>query len=175
MFGIDIQSVLPWGWGLTAFLAAIASLGLYGLWIRALPRVYRGWILTLRALFLMAVLLLLLDPRIKWSRNIIVPPRIGIFLDNSLSMANHPTASSTTVYSQVANLVVWAEDHNYEPVIMTFGEKLISRTALDFDYQPDERLTDFNLLEDPWQTSDLQAGFMFSDGVATSGMDPSAI
>lgn len=175
MFGIDIQSVLPWGWGLTACLAAIASLGLYGLWIRALPRVYRGWILTLRALFLTVVLLLLLDLRVKWSRNIIVPPRIGIFLDNSLSMAHHPTASSPTVYSQVANLVGWAEDRNYEPVIMTFGEKLINRTALDFDYQPDERLTDFNLLEEPWQTGDLQAGFMFSDGVATSGMDPSAI
>ncbi|MCH7858083.1 MAG: hypothetical protein IID14_00105 [Candidatus Marinimicrobia bacterium] len=175
MFGIDIQSALPWGWGLGAFVAAIASLGLYGLWIRALPRVYRGWILTLRALFLMVVLLLLLDPRIKWSRDIIVPPRIGIFLDNSLSMANHPTASATTVYSQVANLVEWVNDHNYEPVIMTFGEKLINRTALDFDYQPDERLTDFNLLEEPWQTGGLQAGFMFSDGVATSGMDPSAI
>ena len=121
------------------------------------------------------VLLLLFDPRVEWTRKVLRPPRIGIFLDNSLSMANHPEASATTVFSQAASIVEWADDQNYQPVILTFGEKLVPRTDLRFEYLPGERLTDFGLLEEICQTGDLQAAFLFSDGVATSGRDPSAI
>ncbi len=172
---VELQSALPWGLALAAFLGLTALLVVYRVWMRALPRTYRGWILFLRALLLVVVLLLLFDPRVEWTRKILVPPRIGIFLDNSLSMANHPEASATTVFSQVASIVKWADEHNYQPVIMTFGDKLTPRTNLRFEYLPDERITDFGPLEEISQTGDLQAAFLFTDGVATSGMDPSAI
>jgi len=172
---IELQSALPWSLVLAALLGAAALLIVYGVWLRALPRIYRGWILALRALFLVVILLLLFDPRVTWKRAVIKPPRIGLFLDNSLSMANHPDAAASTVFSQVASVVQWAEEHNYQPVIMTFGEKLTPRADLRFGYRPDERLTDFGPLMDLWQTGDLQAGFLFTDGVATSGLDPSAI
>ncbi|GAI88452.1 unnamed protein product, partial [marine sediment metagenome] len=171
---VELQSALPWGLALAAFLGLMALLVVYRVWMRSLPRTYRGWILFLRALLLVVVLLLLFDPRVEWTRKILVPPRIGIFLDNSLSMANHPEASATTVFSQVASIVEWADEHNYQPVIMTFGDKLNPRTNLRFEYLPDERITDFGLLEEISQTGDLQAAFLFTDGVATSGMDPSA-
>ncbi|MCK4578249.1 MAG: hypothetical protein KAU50_05630, partial [Candidatus Marinimicrobia bacterium] len=57
----------------------------------------------------------------------------------------------------------------------TFGEEMIHRDGLGFEYQPAERLTDFNTLEEAWQTGNFQACFLFSDGVATSGKDPGAV
>ncbi len=172
---IEIQSVLPWGWAGLALLLLAAYLAYYYLWCRSLPKVYRLLIATFRGLFLLIVFLLLLDLKVKWSRLTLVPPRIGIFLDNSLSMSNHPTASATTVYSQVITVVNWAAEHNYKPVLMTFGEKLTRLNEARFEYIPEERLTDFDLLEEVWQTGNLQAGFLFTDGVTTSGRDLSAI
>ncbi len=172
---IEIQSVLPWGWAGLALLLLVAYLVYYYLWCRSLPKVYRLLITTFRGLFLLMVFLLLLDLKVKRSRPILVPPRIGVFLDNSLSMSNHPSASATTIYSQVTTVVNWATEHNYEPVLMTFGEKLTHLNNTRSEYIPEERLTDFDLLEEVWQTGNLQAGFLFSDGVTTSGRDLSAI
>ena len=172
---IELQSALPWGLVVAVLLILSALLITYGIWMRSLPRAFRGWIIALRTSLLVVVLLLLFDPRIEWTRKVLMPPRIGIFLDNSLSMANHPEASPTTVFSQAASIVEWADEHNYQPVILTFGEKLDPKTDLRFEYLPDERLTDFSLLEEICQTGDLQAAFLFSDGVATSGIDPGAI
>ncbi|MCH8328280.1 MAG: hypothetical protein IID15_07140 [Candidatus Marinimicrobia bacterium] len=45
----------------------------------------------------------------------------------------------------------------------------------DFDYRPDERLTDFDLIQDWWPAANLAAGFIFSDGVATTGPGPALI
>ena len=156
-------------------MGAVVLLVLYRFWMRSLPRTFRGIILTLRGLLLLLVFLLLLDLQLAWTRNIQVPPRIGVFLDNSLSMANHPSASPSTVFSQVTTVVNWANKMNYEPVIMTFGEKIARRPNLRFTYLPDDRLTNFTLLSDVWLKGDLEAGFLFSDGVATSGRDPGAI
>ncbi len=172
---VELQSALPWGLALVVLLILSAFLITYGIWMRSLPRAFRGWIVALRASLLVMVLLLLFDPRVEWTRKVLMPPRIGIFLDNSLSMTNHPEASATTVLSQAAAIVEWADEHNYQPVILTFGEQLIPKTDLRFEYLPDERLTDFSLLEEVCQTGDLQAAFLFTDGVATSGMGPSAI
>ncbi len=172
---IDIQAILPWGWALLGLLLLIAYLGIYAYWSRSLPKKYRVLITSLRGVFIVLIYILFLDLKIKWSRPVLVSPRIGIFLDNSLSMSNHPSASATTIYSQVATLLDWTLDHNYEPVFMTFGEKLTYRNDSRMEYIPEERLTDFDLLEEVWQTGNLQAGFLFTDGVATSGKDPSAI
>jgi len=172
---IELQSGLPWGLVPVVLLILSAILITYRIWMGSLPKAFRGWIIALRASLLVVVLLLLFDPRVEWTRKVLMPPRIGIFLDNSLSMANHPEASATTVLSQAASIVEWADEHNYQPVILTFGEQLVPKTDLRFEYLPDERLTDFSLLEEICQTGDLQAVFLFSDGVATSGMDPSAI
>jgi hypothetical protein len=90
-------------------------------------------------------------------------------------MSNHPSASATTIYSQVTTVVNWAIERNYEPLLMTFGERLTRLAETRFEYIPEERLTDFDLLEEVWQTGNLQAGFLFTDGVTTSGRDPSAI
>ncbi|MFB0517195.1 MAG: hypothetical protein ACETWG_11415 [Candidatus Neomarinimicrobiota bacterium] len=172
---VELQSGLPWGLVLVAFLGLVVFLLVYGIWLRPLPRSYRGGILAVRALLLGAVVLLLFDPRIEWSRKVLVAPRIGIFLDNSLSMANHPNTAASTVYSQVVSVVEWADEHNYQPLIMTFGERLTPKSNLRFEYLPDERLTDFGPMAEVWQAGDLQAGFLFSDGVATAGLDLSAI
>ncbi len=172
---IEIQSVLPWGWAGLALLLLAAYLAYYYLWCRPLPKAYRLLIATFRGLFLLIVFLLLLDLKVKWSRPTLVPPRIGIFLDNSLSMSNHPSASATTVYSQVITVVNWATEHNYKPVLMTFGERLTRLNEARLEYIPEERLTNFDLLEEVWQTGNLQAGFLFTDGVTTSGRDLSAI
>ncbi len=172
---IDIQAILPWGWGLLGLILLAAYLGIYTYWCRSLPKVVRILISSLRGVFLLLVFLLLLDLRIKWSRPVLVSPRIGVFLDNSLSMSNHPSASATTIFSQVATVLDWTREHNYEPVFMTFGEKLTPQKDFRMEYIPEERLTNFDLLEEVWQTGNLQAGFLFTDGVATSGKDPSAI
>ncbi|MCH8836780.1 MAG: hypothetical protein IIA60_03135 [Candidatus Marinimicrobia bacterium] len=172
---IEIQSVLPWGWAGLALLLLAGYLAYYYLWCQPLPKVYRLLITTFRGLFLLVLFLLLLDLKVNWSRPTLVPPRIGIFLDNSLSMSNHPAASATTIYSQVITVVNWAKEHNYKPVLMTFGEKLTRLNGDRFEYIPEEQLTDFDLLEEVWQTGNLQAGFLFSDGVTTSGRDLSAI
>ncbi len=172
---IELQSALPPGLAIGAFLGIVALLILYWLWTGSLPHTLRRWVIALRASFLMIIILLLLDPRIEWTRNVLVPPRIGIMLDNSLSMANHPGASPTTVLSQAASVIEWADELDYQPVIMTFGEALTSKSDLLFEYQPNERITDFSPLRELFQTGELQAAFIFSDGVATSGMDPNAI
>ena len=156
-------------------LVAVALLFAYRFWMSSLSQIYRGIILTLRGLLLAVMLLLLFDPQIVWTHNILRPPRIGVFLDNSLSMSHHPSASAATVFSQVTTVVDWANKNGYEPVIMTFGESVTPRENLRFTYNPDERLTSFNPLAEVWQKSDLAAGFLFSDGVATSGRDPSAV
>lgn len=175
MAGLDLEATLSWGWGVLALLGVLGLILLYNLWLKRLPGRFRWWIVGLRLIFLVFVFILLLDPTVQWARNVLVPPRVGVFLDNSLSMDNHPTASATTVISQVNTVIDWAEERDYELLLATFGEKLTRYELRNFEYDPSERITDFNVLEEVWQTADLQACFLFSDGVATSGMDPSAI
>ncbi len=168
----QLDTVLPWSLGLLAALLMMGLLLYYRLRLGLLPRVLALWIWAARALFMLLVLLLLLDPHLAWRRIVHTPPRIGIFLDNSLSMANHSTSSASTVYAQVAALADWARANHYEPVVATFGETLTLQDVDQIDYQPSERLTDFNLLQEWWPAANLAAGFIFSDGVATTGPGP---
>ncbi|UCH09233.1 MAG: hypothetical protein JSU61_08300 [Fidelibacterota bacterium] len=172
---IELQSGLPWSLVLAAVVVLSVLIVAYGIWIRALPRSYRTLILIFRTSLVAVVFLLFLDPKVEWVRNVSVAPRIGLFLDNSLSMANHAAASATTIFSQARAVADWAREKEYEPVIMTFGENLIPRANLQFTYEPDERITDFGPLIESWRTSELQAGFLFSDGIATSGVSPGII
>ncbi|MEE9161348.1 MAG: hypothetical protein V3U35_00105 [Candidatus Neomarinimicrobiota bacterium] len=172
---IELHSALPWVPALVAFAGLLLLLVLYRLRMRSLPNAYRIGILTLRGVLLALTFLLLLDPQMVWTHYIQVPPRVGIFVDNSLSMAHHPSASASTVFSQVTSVVDWARGNNYEPVIMTFGERVSPRSDLRFTYAPDDRLTNFSPLAEIWQQDDLEAGFLFSDGVATAGRDPGAL
>ena len=158
--------------------AALIGLGLAGLyfhWTRSLPTRYRVWIVTLRAILLGLLVLLFSDPELRYSRQVEVPPRIGIYLDNSLSMDNHPKASAMTVHSKAAAVLDWANRLDHETRVFTFGEQLTRHAGLSFEYQPSERLTDFELLEDTWRGENLAAAFLFSDGVATSGPDPGGL
>ncbi len=117
----------------------------------------------------------MLDIKVKLFQRVLLPPRIGIFIDNSLSMANHPSASPSTVYSKATAIVKWADDHNYDPQVITFGERLNAQPNPSFEYLPDERITNFDLLEEAWQTGNYNAAFLFTDGIATSGKDPSTL
>lgn len=172
---IELHSALPWVPAFVAFAGLLLLLVLYRIRMRPLPNAYRVGILTLRGVLFALTFLLLLDPRLVWTHHIQVPPRVGIFVDNSLSMDHHPTASASTVFSQVTAVVDWARRNHYEPVIMTFGERVSRLPNLRFTYAPNDRLTNFGPLAEIWPQEDLQAGFLFSDGVATTGRDPGAI
>lgn len=175
MPGIEISTSASWSLILLFILFCGGVVAIYWWFVQTVPSRTRTWVLGLRTALLIVVGLLLIGPEISWIRPVVMPPKIGIYLDNSLSMANHPSASATTISSQVERVINWAEEANYEPVVMTFGEELIFLGAEKLEYHPDERITDFNLLEETWQTGDMQAGFLFSDGVATAGVDPSAM
>ena len=87
----------------------------YATRLGALPRIAWRWIWGLRALFTMLLFALLMDPQITWRRLIQAPPRVAIILDNSLSMSNHASASTSTVYAQVVSAINWAVNNQYEP------------------------------------------------------------
>lgn len=175
MSRFELASTVTFGWGLLMILLLGGLLVFYRLQLHALPRTMRLWIFGARALFLLLVAALLIDPHLTWRRLVEAPPKIGIFLDNSLSMANHSASSVSTIYAQVSALYNWAARNNYQPVLLTFGESLATLESDKFDYRPDERLTDFDLLQDWWPTANLAAGFIFSDGVATTGPGPALI
>ncbi|MFC1619029.1 hypothetical protein ACFL45_03695 [Candidatus Neomarinimicrobiota bacterium] len=90
-------------------------------------------------------------------------------------MANHPTAAASTIFTRVKNVIGWAEGYEYQPVFLTFGERLKRQVEKQFEYLPDERITEFDPLLDYWENTNLQAIFLFSDGVATSGVDPGVL
>lgn len=172
---VELHTTIPWGWIVVGFLAIVFIITLYRIRLKALPSLHRNLILVFRSIFLVITLILFVDPEFAWTRSESVPPSIGIFLDNSLSMANHPTASASTIFTRVKNVASWAEEYQYQPVILTFGERLKQQDDLQFDYLPDERITEFNPLREYWEDSNLRAIFLFSDGVATSGVDPGAL
>jgi hypothetical protein len=171
----ELHTSLPWGWIAVGFLVIVVIIVLYRIRLKALPSLYRYIIIVLRSAFLVMTLLLFINPEVTWVRRVSIPPRIGIFLDNSLSMANHPTAAASTVFARVKDVVSWAEEYQYQPEILTFGERLERQVDKQFEYLPDERITEFDPLSDYWANNDLQAIFLFSDGVATSGVDPGAL
>jgi len=175
MSRFEIQSALTLGWGLLLIVVFTAVLIVYRLRLRMVPPGIRSWIFGARALFLLLLAALLIDPHLTWRRVVEAPPKIGIFLDNSLSMANHSASSVSTIYAQVASLYAWATRNNYQPVLLTFGESLAQHESDKIDYRPDERITDFDLIQDWWPAANLAAGFIFSDGVATTGPGPALI
>jgi hypothetical protein len=172
---IDIQSAAPWGWMLFLLLFLLGIVLFYKRSLANLPPSIARWIVFLRGTVLLVIILLILDIKVKLYQRVLLPPRIGIFIDNSLSMANHPSASPSTVYSKATAIVEWADDHNYDPQVITFGEQLNAQPNPSFEYLPDERITNFDLLEEVWQTGNYNAAFLFSDGIATSGKDPSTL
>ena len=171
---IDLYSSISWVWIAAGFLVCGIIIVLYRIRLGALPSIYKYLILSSRSAFLVVTLLLLMNPELTWSRRVSVPPRIGIFLDNSLSMANHPTAAASTIFTRVKDVVGWAEENEYQSEIYTFGEVLERRADEQFEYAPNERITEFDPLLPYLKDSHLQAIFLFSDGVVTSGMEPGA-
>ena len=171
---LELHTSMSWIWIAAGLLACGIIIVLYRVRLGALPSIYRYLILSSRSAFLVVTLLLLINPELSWSRRVSVPPTIGIFLDNSLSMANHPTAAVSTIFTKVKDVVTWAEESEYQPEIFTFGETLERRADEHFKYVPDERITEFDPLLPYLGDSQLQAIFLFSDGVVTSGMEPGA-
>jgi hypothetical protein len=171
----ELHASLALGWIVVGLLVIVFIIALYRVRLKALPSLYRYLILVFRSAFLIMTLLLFVNPEVTWMRRVSVPPRIGILLDNSLSMANHPTAAASTIFSRVKNVIGWAEEYQYQPEVLTFGERLKRQIDKQFDYLPDERITEFDPLLEYWENSNLQAIFLFSDGVATSGVDPGAL
>ncbi|MCH8328103.1 MAG: hypothetical protein IID15_06220, partial [Candidatus Marinimicrobia bacterium] len=93
MSRLELESSVSFGGGLLIVLLLGGMLLFYRLRLRALPPLFRLWIFGARTLFFLLVAALIIDPHLTWRRLVEVPPKIGIFLDNSLSMSNHSTSA----------------------------------------------------------------------------------
>lgn len=85
---IEIASTYsPFFWGLALFVAVIFTYLAYRIVNPPLPKFRKGILIALRFIGFLAIVLMLLEPVLKWVTTREVQPRIAILWDNSKSMS----------------------------------------------------------------------------------------
>ena len=171
---------------ISLFWVVLLLLGAMGLsyWtyrhVEGLTPLYRRLLTTLRALSFIILLLLLLNPVIALRENITHPVRIALLLDNSQSVTvEKGDYSGTDSYESVIGQLMPGNEERFANLVIepyAFDSELFPlESSLDLDYEGtrtdiDQALAEFMDIMEREETI-----ILVSDGIVTSGRDPSSI
>ena len=142
----------------------------YTVLLRAKAPLWRFIMLFTRSLTLVIILFLLVNPILNYFGRRTEKPLTAVFIDDSSSIKFHLDKSNKNPVDLTAAIVEWADSHETDMSLFTFGNSLRpvkSLKRLNFT----DTQTDFSDL--PGKMSEIRAdhNILITDGIATSGLD----
>ncbi|MFQ6610733.1 MAG: hypothetical protein ACE5D7_08040, partial [Fidelibacterota bacterium] len=131
-----------------------------------------AWIL--RLLVILITIFILADPFFHFTNTYEKKPDVSIFIDTSSSMAHNTEDLVPSVSEKLNELASWIDPKTDKLSIFEFNSSITPITNVN-NIHFDHSLTDFSQIPGMIKSSGTAISFLITDGIATSGPDPSAI
>jgi hypothetical protein len=133
-------------------------------------KLIRYFLASVRSLIFILLILLLIDPAIKFTYQKINKPIIKVFVDNSNSMTMPDSALNVKKVREIVEKI--KDRFGASAQLFTFGEKTkpLSADSLD-DIDFSEYSTDFTPITSKLDIDSTAASVIISDGIITAGND----
>ena len=131
-----------------------------------------AWILRIVAILI--TIFILADPFLHFTNTYESKPDVSIFIDTSSSMAHNTEDLIPSVSEKLNELVLWNRQNANTLSLFEFNS-VVSPIKDVERIQFDRSLTDFSQIPGLIKSSGSSINFLVTDGIATSGMNPSAI
>ena len=133
---------------------------------------YRYWLSTFRFLTVFLMLLLLLNPFLKFSHTETQKPVVALLADNSESIrSGFKNAADTSLYLKTVEHLSDKLKAKYDVVTYSVSDKTEQKTPENFNGKSSNLSNAFEQINDLYYNRNLGAIVLFSDGICNQGIN----